>query len=126
MRFVWEVGEEGANSGAVWRAVSERLGELPEDPVEFCRGWLGYEPFEYMEPFLRDPAHFVANVQARQTGKTFNGMAKLLWLAFRYPGSLIARARNSPSAPTWSPTTDASPQTGPSAPRSWRPSGSSW
>jgi len=25
--FVWEVGEEGANSGAVWRAVSERLGE---------------------------------------------------------------------------------------------------
>ncbi len=27
LRFVWEVGEEGANSGAVWRAVSERLGE---------------------------------------------------------------------------------------------------
>ena len=68
---------------------AEKLGKLPEDPVEFCRGWLGYEPFQYMEPFLSDPSHFVANVQARQTGKTFNGMAKLLWLAFKYPGSLI-------------------------------------
>ena len=27
LRFIWEVGEEGANSSAVWRAVSERLGE---------------------------------------------------------------------------------------------------
>ena len=27
LRFVWEVGEEGANSGDVWRAVNERLGE---------------------------------------------------------------------------------------------------
>jgi len=27
LRFVWEVGEEGANSGAVWRTVNERLGE---------------------------------------------------------------------------------------------------
>ena len=27
LRFVWEVGEEGANSGAVWRAVNERLSE---------------------------------------------------------------------------------------------------
>ena len=62
---------------------------LPADPVQFCREWLGYEPFEYMHPFLRDRSHFVANVQARQTGKTFNGMAKLLWYAFRYSGSLI-------------------------------------
>ena len=31
----------------------------------------------------------MALLQARQTGKTFNGMAKLLWYAFRYPGSLI-------------------------------------
>jgi len=42
-----------------------------------------------MWPFLRDEGHFIANVQARQTGKTFNGMAKLLWIGFRYPGSLI-------------------------------------
>ena len=27
LRFVWEMGEEGANSGDVWRAVNERLGE---------------------------------------------------------------------------------------------------
>ena len=27
LRFVWEVGEEGAYSGDVWRAVVERLGE---------------------------------------------------------------------------------------------------
>ena len=57
--------------------------------MEFCRSWLGYEPYRYMWPFLRDEGHFVANLQARQTGKTFNGMAKLLYLAFRYPGSLI-------------------------------------
>ncbi len=42
-----------------------------------------------MCPFLRDESHFIANIQARQTGKTFNGMAKLLYLAFRHPGSLI-------------------------------------
>ena len=62
---------------------------LPGDVVEFCVEWLGYEPYAYMYPFLRDGGHFVANVQARQTGKTFNGMAKLLWYAFRFPGSLI-------------------------------------
>jgi len=62
---------------------------LPGDVVEFCVEWLGYEPYAYMYPFLRDEGHFIANVQARQTGKTFNGMAKLLWYAFRYPGSLI-------------------------------------
>ena len=62
---------------------------LPDDPVEFCRTWLCYEPFEYMQPFLRDLNHFVALLAARQTGKTFNGMAKLLWLAFRYPGSTL-------------------------------------
>jgi hypothetical protein len=27
LRFVWEVGEEAAGSGDVWRAVNERLGE---------------------------------------------------------------------------------------------------
>ena len=63
--------------------------KVPDDPVEFCSKWLGYTPFEYMWPFLRDPSHFVCNVQARQTGKTFNGMAKLLWYGFRYPGSFI-------------------------------------
>jgi len=62
---------------------------LPPDPVQFCREWLHYEPFEYMWPFLRDESHFIANVMARQTGKTFNGMAKLLYLAFRYYPVLI-------------------------------------
>ena len=77
-------GEEGRS---LLRA--EEAEEVPRDPVEFCVEWLGYKPFRYMWPFLRDPSHFVANVQARQTGKTFNGMAKLLWIGFRYPGSLI-------------------------------------
>ncbi len=27
LRYVWEIGEEGANSGRVWRNVNERLGE---------------------------------------------------------------------------------------------------
>ncbi len=34
-----------------------------------------------------EPLH--TNLQARQTGKTFNGMGKLLYLALRYPRSLI-------------------------------------
>jgi len=42
-----------------------------------------------MHPFLREQSHFISNLQARQTGKTFNGMAKLIWYGFRYPGSLI-------------------------------------
>jgi hypothetical protein len=62
---------------------------LPADPVQFCREWLHYEPFEYMWPFLRDRSHFIANLQARQTGKTFNGMAKILYLAFKHPYSII-------------------------------------
>ncbi|MBL7167236.1 hypothetical protein ISS40_01055 [Candidatus Bathyarchaeota archaeon] len=74
---------------ALEKSVTKSRKILPSDPVRFCVEWLGYEPFEYMWPFLRDRGHFVANVQARQTGKTFNGMAKLLYLAFRYPGSLI-------------------------------------
>ena len=53
---------------------------LPSDPVEFCRTWLNYEPYPYIYPFLRDKNHFIANLMARQTGKTFNGMAKLLYL----------------------------------------------
>jgi len=57
--------------------------------VQFCVEWLVYKPFEYMHGFLGDPSHFIANIQARQMGKTFNGMAKLLWYGFRYPGSLI-------------------------------------
>ena len=31
---------------------------LPGDPVGFCREWLGYEPYGYMWPFLRDGEHF--------------------------------------------------------------------
>jgi phage FluMu gp28-like protein len=42
-----------------------------------------------MHPFLRDESHFIANVQARQTGKTFNGMAKVLHLALANQGSLV-------------------------------------
>jgi len=71
------------------RLDAEDAVQVPDDPVQFCEEWLGYTPFEYMHPFLRDTSHFVANVQARQTGKTFNGMAKLLWYAFKHPGSLI-------------------------------------
>jgi phage FluMu gp28-like protein len=63
--------------------------KLPQDPVEFCRNWLYYEPYRYMWPFLRDESHFIANLQARQTGKTFNGMAKILYYAFKYPESVI-------------------------------------
>ena len=78
------VGEEARNLLRAEEAV-----QVPDDPVEFCRQWLGYTPFSYMQPFLRDISHFIANVQARQTGKTFNGMAKLLWYGFKHPGSLI-------------------------------------
>jgi len=67
----------------------EEMEKPPDDPVEFCRKWLGYEPYRYIWPFLRDRSHFIAIVAARQVGKTFNGMAKLLWYAFRYPGSVI-------------------------------------
>ena len=77
-------GEEARNLLRAEEAV-----QVPHDPVEFCGRWLGYTPFSYMHPFLRDNSHFIANVQARQTGKTFNGMAKLLWYGFKHPGSLI-------------------------------------
>jgi len=68
---------------------AEKAEKVPDDIVEFCREWLGYQPFAYMYGFLKDSSHFIANCQARQTGKTFNGVAKLLWYALKYPGSLI-------------------------------------
>jgi len=55
---------------------------LSSDVVEFCRKLLNYEPYRYMWLFFRDPSHLSALLQARQTGKTFNGMAKLLWYNF--------------------------------------------
>ena len=42
-----------------------------------------------MHAFLRDKSHFIATLQARQTGKTFNGMAKLLHIALTNPESTI-------------------------------------
>jgi len=42
-----------------------------------------------MHPFLRDKSHFIAALAARQTGKTFNGVAKLLHIALTYPESTI-------------------------------------
>ncbi len=62
---------------------------IPKDTIEFCRRWLYYDPYPYMYPFLRDESHFIANLQARQTGKTFNGMAKLLHLALLNRDSLV-------------------------------------
>ncbi len=56
--------------------------------MEFCRSWLFYDPYPYMYPFLRDESHFIANLQARQTGKTFNGMAKLLHIVLLHRDSL--------------------------------------
>ena len=41
-----------------------------------------------MHPFLRDDSHFIANLQARQTGKTFNGMAKLLHITLTHRNAL--------------------------------------
>jgi len=68
---------------------AEEAEQVPDDVAEFCAKWLDYQPFKYMHDFLNDTRHFIANVQARQTGKTFNGMAKLIWYALKFPGSVI-------------------------------------
>mgnify|MGYP001286284736 CR=1 FL=1 len=83
-----EILEQGRKEGKKHSATRSKK-TLPRDPVQFCIEWLYYEPFEYMWPFLRNNSHFVANMQARQTGKTFNGMAKLLYFAFKYSESVI-------------------------------------
>ncbi len=70
------------------RIDSEDAVEVPDDPIEFCKDRLGYTPLSYMWLFLRDRSHFIANSQARQSGKTFNGMVKLLLYA-KFPRSLI-------------------------------------
>jgi len=59
------------------------------DACRFCQEWRGFNSYSCMWPFLRGESHFVANVQAWQTGKIFNGMFKLLYLDFRFPDSLI-------------------------------------
>jgi hypothetical protein len=69
--------------------LKERNRQIPSDPVEFCRRVLRYEPYPYVWSFLRDQSHFITFKAARQTGKTFNGMAKLLYYAFAFPGCLV-------------------------------------
>jgi hypothetical protein len=60
--------------------------EFPEDPVEFCRIFLGFTPTEYQAKLLMDPHQFIVVRWARQSGKTHTVAALLLWLCLKNQG----------------------------------------
>lgn len=60
--------------------------EWPEDPVEFCAKFLGFQPTAYQEKLLRDKSQFIVARWARQAGKTHCVAALLLWLCLRNRG----------------------------------------
>ncbi len=60
--------------------------EWPEDPVEFCAKFLGFQPTAYQEKLLRDRSQFIVARWARQAGKTHCVAALLLWLCLRNRG----------------------------------------
>jgi len=67
--------------------IAEILREVPEDPVEFCRRLLGFEPTKYQFALLRDDHQFIAARFCRQSGKTFTITARILHKLLRNPGS---------------------------------------
>ena len=60
--------------------------EWPEDPVEFCSKFLGFQPTAYQEKLLRDRSQFIVARWARQAGKTHCVAALLLWHCLKTQG----------------------------------------
>ena len=73
----------------------KRAQELSEDPVEFFRQVVGFEPTEYqkqlIEWFVSEDKHqFIAARWCRQSGKSWIVAALLLWYAVTHADSSIA------------------------------------
>jgi len=73
----------------------KRAQELSEDPVEFFRQVVGFEPTEYqkqlIEWFVSEDEHqFIAARWCRQSGKSWIVAALLLWYAVTHADSSIA------------------------------------
>ncbi len=73
------------------KAAREEGKNWPEDPVEFCQKFLGFEPTAYQEKLLRDRTQFIVARWARQSGKTHCVAALLLWLCLKTQGGFLPR-----------------------------------
>jgi len=62
---------------------------VPDDPVTFCRDYLGFRPTEYQVRLLRDPSQFIVARWSRQSGKSHIVSVLLLWLSLRNPNHNI-------------------------------------
>ncbi len=71
------------------KAAREAGKEWPEDPVEFCQKFLGFEPTAYQVKLLRDSSQFIVARWARQSGKTHCVAALLLWHCLKKQGFSI-------------------------------------
>lgn len=69
-----------------------RVEGLKENPVEFFRQILGFEPFSYQQEFIRlfEENQFVTARWCRQSGKSWTVSALLLNYALTHPDSYIA------------------------------------
>jgi phage FluMu gp28-like protein len=78
-----------------------RAQQLSNDPVEFFRQVVGFEPTSYQKEFIKLflKHQFLAARWARQSGKSWIVAALLLWYAVTHPDSHIAVV-----APSWRQT----------------------
>jgi len=66
--------------------------KLTENPIDFFRNILGFEPTSYQQEFIKlfEQHQFLAARWCRQSGKSWIISALLLWYAIRHPSSYIA------------------------------------
>jgi len=62
---------------------SKQPEEVPEDPVEFAKEWLGFEAKPYQADLLRDPSKRIVVVFPRQSGKTTTLSIRMIHFALR-------------------------------------------
>jgi phage FluMu gp28-like protein len=90
-----------AHEALVDRLREENALKLSEDPVEFFRQIVGFEPTAYQKDWIRlfVENQFTAGRWCRQSGKSWIMAALLLWYALRNPDSYIALV-----GPSWRQT----------------------
>jgi phage FluMu gp28-like protein len=74
---------------APFREYAQLYAESLTDEVQFARRFLGFQPFQYQEEFLRDRSKLIAACCGRQVGKTTLAAIKALHFVLAYPNKQV-------------------------------------
>ena len=96
-----ELSKIKAHEALVDKIREEKALKLSEDPIEFFRQIVGFEPTAYQKDWIKlfVENQFTAGRWCRQSGKSWIMAALLLWYALRRPDSYIALV-----GPSWRQT----------------------